>query len=51
MNECIKSRPAVLYECEAWCLTLGEEYKLRLFENWVLRRTFELKGGGWEEAG
>jgi len=32
--------PAVLYECEAWSLTLREERKLRVFENMVLRRIF-----------
>jgi hypothetical protein len=30
--------PVVLYGCEAWSLTLGEERKLRVFENMVLRR-------------
>jgi hypothetical protein len=30
----------VLYGCEAWSLTLREEYKLRVFENRVLRRIF-----------
>ena len=24
---------AVLYECETWCLTLREHYRLRVFEN------------------
>jgi hypothetical protein len=33
----------VLYGYEAWSLTLREEYKLRVFENRVLRRVFELK--------
>jgi len=32
--------PVVLYECEAWSLTLREERKLRVFENMVLRRIF-----------
>jgi hypothetical protein len=27
----------VLYGCETWCLTLGEEHRLRVFENRVLR--------------
>jgi len=40
----------VLYGCETWSLTLGEERKLRVFENMVLRKTFEpmrdeVKGG------
>jgi hypothetical protein len=30
----------VLYECETWSLTLREERRLRVFENWVLRRVF-----------
>jgi hypothetical protein len=33
----------VLYGCETWSLTLREEHRLRLFENRVLRRTFEPK--------
>jgi hypothetical protein len=32
--------PVVLYGCETWSLTLGEEYRLRVFENKVLRRIF-----------
>jgi hypothetical protein len=30
----------VLYGCETWPLTLREEYRLRVFENRVLRRIF-----------
>jgi hypothetical protein len=30
----------VLYGCETWYFTLGEENRLRVFENWVLRRIF-----------
>jgi hypothetical protein len=30
----------VLYGCETWSLTLGEERRLRVFENRVLRRVF-----------
>jgi hypothetical protein len=30
----------VLYGCETWSLTLREEYRLRVFENRVLRRIF-----------
>jgi hypothetical protein len=30
----------VLYRCEAWCLTLKEEHRLRVFENRVLRGIF-----------
>ena len=33
----------VLYECETWSLILGEERKLRVFENMVLRRIFGLR--------
>jgi hypothetical protein len=36
--------PVVLYWCETWLLMLGEESKLRVFENRVLRRVFGLKG-------
>jgi hypothetical protein len=32
--------PVVLYGCETWYLTLREEHRLRVFENWVLRRIF-----------
>jgi hypothetical protein len=33
----------VLYGCETFSLTFGEEHILRLFENRVLRRVFGLK--------
>jgi hypothetical protein len=42
--------PVVLYGCETWSLTLGEERKLRVFENRVLRRIFGPKreeDGSW----
>ena len=32
--------PVVLYGCETWPLTLREEFRLRLFENRILRRIF-----------
>jgi hypothetical protein len=32
--------PVVQYGCETWSLTLREEYKLRKFENMMLRRIF-----------
>jgi hypothetical protein len=32
--------PVVLYGCETWAVTLREEYRLRVFENTVLRRIF-----------
>jgi hypothetical protein len=37
--------PVVLYGCETWSLTLGEEQRLRVFENRVLRRIFGQKRG------
>jgi hypothetical protein len=41
--------PVILYGCETWSLMLGEERRLRMFENRVLRRIFgpkrdEVKG-------
>jgi hypothetical protein len=41
-----KILPVVLYGCETWSLTVGEEHKLRVFENRVLRRIFGPKRGG-----
>jgi hypothetical protein len=42
-----------LYGCETWSLRVREEYKLREFENWVLRRIFGPKRdgvmGGWRK--
>jgi len=35
--------PVVLYGCETLSLTLREERGLRVFENRVLRREFELR--------
>jgi hypothetical protein len=32
--------PFVLYGCETWSLTLREEYRLRVFDNRVLRKIF-----------
>ena len=32
--------PVVLCGCKAWCLTLREELRLRVFENMTLRRVF-----------
>jgi len=37
--------PAVLYGCETWSLTLGEERRLRVFENRALKRIFVPKRG------
>jgi hypothetical protein len=40
--------PIVLFVCETWSLTLGEEHRLRVFENTVLRRIFGPKREGDE---
>jgi hypothetical protein len=41
------------YGCETWSLTIREEHRLRVLENRVLRRIFELKRdevmGGWRK--
>jgi hypothetical protein len=42
--------PVVLYGCETWSLTLGEEHGQRVFENRVLRKIFGPKreeDGSW----
>jgi hypothetical protein len=44
--------PVVLYGCQTWSLTLGEEHRLRVFENRVLRRIFGPKSdedGSWRK--
>jgi hypothetical protein len=45
--------PVVLYGCETWSLTLREQYRLRVFENRLLRRIFRPKRGkvtgGWRK--
>jgi hypothetical protein len=44
--------PVVLYGCETWSLTFGEEHRLRVFENRVLRRIFGSKteeDGSWRK--
>jgi hypothetical protein len=45
--------PEVLYGCETWSLTLWDEHRVRVFENWVLRRILGLKKdeviGGWRK--
>ena len=38
--------PVVLYGCESLSLTLRKERRLRVFENWVLRRVFGPKRDG-----
>jgi hypothetical protein len=43
--------PIVLYGCETWSLTLGEEHRLRVFKNRVLRKIFGPKredDGSWK---
>ena len=35
--------PVVLYGCEVWPLILKEEYRLRVSDNWVLRKIFGSK--------
>jgi len=39
--------PVVLYGCDTWSLTMGEEYTLRMFKNRVLRKIFWPK---WDEV-
>jgi hypothetical protein len=45
--------PVVSYGCETWSLTLGEEHRLRMCKNRVLRRIFGPKReeviGGWKQ--
>ena len=41
--------PVVLRRCETWSLTLGEERRLGVFENRVLRRIFGPKRDGETE--
>jgi hypothetical protein len=44
--------PVVLYGCETWSLTLGEEHRLRVFEKGVLMKIFRPKrkeNGSWRK--
>jgi hypothetical protein len=44
--------PVVMYGCETWSFTSGEEHRLRVFENRVLRRIFGPKreeDGSWRK--
>jgi hypothetical protein len=45
--------PLILYGCETWSVTLGEERRLKAFENRVLRRIFGPKEkkitAGWRK--
>jgi hypothetical protein len=43
--------PVVLYGCETWSLILREEYRLRVFENRVLKRIFRPKWIKQQENG
>jgi hypothetical protein len=44
--------PVVLHGCETWSHSLREEYRLRVFENRVLRRIFGTKRDEvWENGG
>jgi hypothetical protein len=42
--------PVVLYGCESWSLALREEHRLKVFENRVLRRIFDLSNRIMEEG-
>jgi hypothetical protein len=39
--------PVVLYGCETWSLTLGEEHRLRVFENSVEEDIWTYERGRW----
>ena len=45
--------PVVLYGCETWSFTFRGEGRLRVFENWVLRRILRPKRddvtGDWRQ--
>jgi hypothetical protein len=47
------NKTIILYGCKTWSLTLREEYRLRVFENRMLRRIFGPKRdevtGGWRK--
>jgi hypothetical protein len=45
--------PVVLHVCKTWSVTLGEEHRLRVFENRVLRKIFGPKreeDGSWRKV-
>ena len=42
--------PVSLYGCEAWSLTLREEWRLQLSENRILRRIFGPKSGEFQNV-
>jgi len=37
--------------CETWSIILTEEHKLRVFEKWVLRKIFGLRGRKQKRTG
>jgi hypothetical protein len=44
--------PVVLYGCHTWSITFGEEHRLRVFENRILRKIFRPKReeeGSWRK--
>jgi hypothetical protein len=43
--------PVVLCRYENWSLTLRKEHRLRVLENGLLRRIFDLRQKKWEEVG
>jgi hypothetical protein len=43
--------PVVLYGCKTWSLSLGEEHRLRVFENSVLRKIFGSKREEMDHGG
>jgi hypothetical protein len=51
---CLPVSSLVLYGHETWSLTPREEQKLRVFENWVLKRICgsvkEKETGGWRKV-
>jgi hypothetical protein len=52
MQNCNFILPVVLYGCETWSLTSKEGYRLRVFENRVLRKIFGPKreeDGSWRK--
>jgi hypothetical protein len=47
-----QKKPVVLYGCETWSLTLGEEHSLRVFKNGVSRKIFgpeREEDGSWRK--
>jgi hypothetical protein len=42
--------PVVLYGYETWSFTLREAQKLRVSENWVLKKYVDIRRRKWQEA-